>query len=137
MSLAVAFFVSLSPYLCDVNNTHFDAYRQYPLDEEQFAHCQRKVSTGTKNAVYKRYGITDRSSYCIDHAISLFAGGNNELENLWPNLKDEGGQCEKQGLETELLSGLEHGTITTEEVQQKLFEYVVQRKQELFGDSAL
>jgi hypothetical protein len=131
--MLVAFFMSLSPYLCTEANTHFDANRQYPADTTQFAHCQRDVSTGTKKRIYKDYGITDTYNYCIDHGISLFAGGNNEIANLWPNLKDEGGNCEKQGLETEILAKLEHGEMTTEEAQQELFNYVVQRKQELFG----
>lgn len=131
--LLVAFFLNLSPYLCSESNSDFDANRQFPSDTIEFAHCQRKVSSGTKKQIYKDYGIKDTYNYCIDHGISLFAGGNNEKENLWPNLKDSTGQCEKEGLETKILAQLEHGELTTEQAQQILFNYVVQRKQELFG----
>lgn len=128
-------FVSsdLSPYLCSDNNIDFDNFRSYPADNQQFAHCKRNVSSSVKAKIYEEYGIADHSAYCVDHALSLFAGGNNEMDNLWPNLKDSNGQCEKQGLETEVLSKLQKGEITTNEAQNLLINYVSQRKQELYS----
>lgn len=135
--LLVAFVLNnggLSPYLCDENNNDFDKFQQYESDSDTFPHCRRNVSSGLKKAIYNQYGIVDHSRYCIDHGISLFAGGNNEQENLWPNLKDDNGQCEKQGLETELLFKLQNGQISTSEAQVILSEYVEKRKQELYGN---
>lgn len=130
----LAAIVLNSSVFCDTSNKDFDGYRQNPADTEQFAHCKRKVSISTKNKIYENYGITgDHSMYCIDHGISLFAGGSNDIDNLWPNLKDDNGQCEKQGLETEVLTKLTEGEITTNEAQEILSDYVTKRKQELFG----
>jgi hypothetical protein len=120
---------------CESTNKDFDGYRQNTADTETFPHCKRNVSSNTKTKVYKNYGIIgDHSAYCIDHGVSLFAGGSNNIDNLWPNLKDENGQCEKQGLETEVESKLKNGDITTKEAQDILMDYVTKRKQELFGN---
>jgi hypothetical protein len=120
--------------LCDENNSDFDGYRQFPSDTQSFAHCTRDVSARTKKRIYADYGITNTKLYCIDHGVSLFAGGNNSQDNLWPNLKDENGQCQKQGLETRIESELKEGQITTVEAQEMLFDYMERRKQELYGE---
>jgi len=46
----------------------------------------RNVSYSTKLLVYKAYGIFHHvsGSYEVDHLIPLELGGNNEIQNLWP-----------------------------------------------------
>ena len=67
--------------------THPDRYR-YP---ENIAYCERDVSTEQKDEVFAAYrksgfklSYNNRSSYKVDHYISLCAGGSNNNENLWP-----------------------------------------------------
>lgn len=56
--------------------------------ERGYAGRVRKVSTATKRAVLKAYGIRCTTAcgkhYEIDHLISLELGGSNEPSNLWP-----------------------------------------------------
>lgn len=61
---------------------------RYP---ENIAYCERNVTTEQKDqifATYRNHGYrlshSERSSYKIDHFISLCAGGSNNNENLWP-----------------------------------------------------
>jgi hypothetical protein len=46
----------------------------------------RNVSSSTKDAVYREYGIFQHApySYEIDHIISLELGGSNDIANLYP-----------------------------------------------------
>jgi hypothetical protein len=119
--------------ICSPTNKDFAGYFNYPADTGTYSKCTRNVTSATKAKVYKQYGIVDHSNYCIDHGVSLFAGGSNEIDNLWPNLKDGNGQCEKQGLETEIYASLKKGIITTPQAQKRLYEYVEMRKRELYG----
>lgn len=48
----------------------------------------RRVSGGTKDRVYDRYGV--KKSNCrmdckIDHLIPIAIGGSNDIRNLWPH----------------------------------------------------
>ena len=61
---------------------------RYP---ENIGYCERDVPTEIKDevfAAYRKLGYrlteSTRSSYKIDHFISLCAGGSNNKENLWP-----------------------------------------------------
>jgi hypothetical protein len=57
-----------------------------------YAKCIRNVSTGTKEEVYKAYGLPgEHAGYCnteqgceVDHLISIEIGGANDQKNLWP-----------------------------------------------------
>lgn len=59
-----------------------------------YAGAHRDVTTKTKRAVYRAYGIKPtgyvdthgrwRSDFEIDHVISLQLGGSNDAKNLWP-----------------------------------------------------
>lgn len=46
----------------------------------------RHVSSSTKRAVYREYGITSHTAfqYEVDHLVSLELGGSNSIANLWP-----------------------------------------------------
>lgn len=46
----------------------------------------RNVPQSVKEQVYAEYGITHRApgEYEVDHLISLELGGNNSIQNLWP-----------------------------------------------------
>jgi len=59
---------------------------RYP---ENIAYCERDVSVDQKEQVFEAYRksgykLNHRSSYKVDHYISLCAGGSNNNENLWP-----------------------------------------------------
>ena len=57
---------------------------------EKIAICNRNVSAKTKDQVYKNYNVnlSDRILYTIDHKVPLFLGGSNDINNLWPQLKE-------------------------------------------------
>lgn len=73
--------------LCQNSST-----RRYP---EHIVYCERNVSSGTKNALYKMYDEKfgyqtrqmNRSEFKIDHFIPLSIGGSNGTDNLWPQHK--------------------------------------------------
>lgn len=61
--------------------------------------CKRNVTSATKNKVYKMYSVVDSEKvlYTIDHKISLFLGGSNHVDNLWPQLRsNSSAQLENQ-----------------------------------------
>jgi hypothetical protein len=52
-----------------------------------WAEAHRNVSQSTRQKVYARYGINyvpGSGDYEVDHLIPLELGGNNSVENLWP-----------------------------------------------------
>lgn len=120
-------------YFCSTPDKDYNGNIQYRADTEGVAHCKRNVTAATKTKIYKMYGITDRTNYCIDHGVSLFAGGNNNIDNLWPNLKDMDGQCGKEGLEKSVYMDLKNGIISTKRAQQLLIDYVANRKRDLYN----
>ncbi len=105
--------------LCTDQDRDFDGYRY----DEQIAHCRRNVSTSLKKRVYVAYGIPaeDRAGYEVDHRISLFAGGDNSIANLWP-LPDEDAR-RKAGVEEQLYLQLRAGDITQAEVIESLLSW--------------
>jgi len=100
-SLALLFSVFVSQYshaipevpdpqntpgsLCTVQDKDFKEFRY----EEQIAYCKRNVSRGFKKYIYALYRIPKkcRKQYTIDHLLPLAIGGNNNLQNLWPEHK--------------------------------------------------
>lgn len=58
--------------------------------KEQVAVCKRNVSVSLKDKVYAAYQVPvdQRALYTIDHKISLFLGGSNNQDNLWPQLRE-------------------------------------------------
>ena len=71
---------------CSITDKDFDEMRY----NNQIAHCKRNVNSSLKKYIYKTYNIdySNRSNYTIDHIIPLSLGGNNSIENLWPQNKD-------------------------------------------------
>jgi hypothetical protein len=98
--------------LCSATDADFDGLR-YP---EQIPHCVRNVSTQTKAAVKRKFGISpgEASRFSIDHRISLWAGGSNEVCNLVPidAVKHEN----KNAMEARLRARLQVGSVSHSEV---------------------
>lgn len=70
-----------------------------------YASKTRKVSKGLKKKVYVLYNIDweERSSYEVDHLISLQLGGSNDIKNLWPQAYEpRPGAHEKDAVENYL-----------------------------------
>lgn len=90
----------------------------------------RKVATHTRRQVFAKYGITKGHyrEYEVDHFISLELGGNNNLDNLFPQpyevyLSVNGksvrmGAREKDVVETNLHKRICRGEITVKEAQE-------------------
>ncbi|HUY29678.1 MAG TPA: HNH endonuclease signature motif containing protein [Acidimicrobiales bacterium] len=55
-----------------------------------YAESVRHVSEAEKTRVYAEYAIVRRTSgqYEVDHVVPLELGGNNSIENLWPEPND-------------------------------------------------
>ena len=66
-------------HLCSVNDRDFERFRY----GEQIPYCRRNVSSKTKEAICKSYGVTNRKNYTVDHIIPLSLGGSNDWKNLW------------------------------------------------------
>ena len=71
-----------------------------------YAKAVRNVSTATKDAVYRAYGIDrhfDGADGEVDHLVSLELGGSNSVANLFPeSASPRPGSHEKDRLENEL-----------------------------------
>ena len=104
--------------LCDRPTEH-----RYPAE---IPYCRRDVTTGTKNAVFRQYGIdfrdsgTSRADYKIDHLIPLCAGGSNDITNLWPQPKSA--YTITDPLEPLLCEQLSEGKIKQEEIVTLIIE---------------
>jgi hypothetical protein len=98
--------------LCSATDADFDGLR-YP---EQIPHCARNVSTQTKNAVKARFGVPRErwSRMQVDHRISLWAGGSNEVCNLVPI--DVVKHDNKNAMEARLRARLQVGSVSHSEV---------------------
>src|SRR5579859_1206056 len=85
----------------------------------------RHVTTATKRLVFQRYGIEwtkeNRKLYEVDHLISLELGGDNVVENLWPEpWEPKPGARQKDVVETTLHRRVCKGELTLEEAQAKI-----------------
>lgn len=94
--------------VCNVRNPDFKEYRY----REQIPYCGRNVSTSLKAYIYSLYQIPKkcRGNYTIDHFIPLSIGGDNSLENLWPEHKNV--KAERPNLEWDIYQKLKNGVIT-------------------------
>jgi len=103
---------------------------QEKLCQVGYTKTVRHVTTFTKHQVFKMYGITPGHfrEYEIDHFISLELGGDNSLNNLFPQpyevyLSVNGsnvrmGAREKDVVETNLHKKVCRGEITLKEAQE-------------------
>jgi len=99
------------------------------LCEKGYTKTVRSVNSRLKKEVFKRYGITKGHyrEYEVDHFISLELGGDNSIENLFPqpyevylnvNGKDiRMGAREKDVVETTLHRMICKGKMSPEEAQ--------------------
>lgn len=126
--LAVLFSLSLQahayptqpdPYetpgsVCTLKDSDYSE-RRYP---ERIIYCQRNVSSWTKAKIYDAYQIPAkcRSHYTIDHLIPLSIGGNNHIENLWPENKLV--KATRPHLEEDTYLALKNAEITQQEAIQ-------------------
>jgi hypothetical protein len=71
--------------LCTIKDPDFTTFRY----AEKIPYCERSVSGGLKNEVYRAYKIPAKciSQFTVDHFIPLSIGGSNNFENLWPEHK--------------------------------------------------
>lgn len=100
------------------------------LCEKGYTKRVRAVNARLKKEVFKRYGITRGhfKEYEVDHFISLELGGDNSLENLFPQpyevyLTVNGkslrmGAREKDVVETNLHRRICNGELTPEQAQE-------------------
>lgn len=104
--------------ICTFDNPDFIEKRY----GEQIPYCKRAVSGGKKRYIYSRYKIPSkcRGSYTIDHFYPLSIGGNNEVENLWPEHKKV--KDTRKNLEWEVYLALKAGDITQQEALDIIFE---------------
>lgn len=106
--------------LCDVHDPDYseDRYR------EKIPYCRRNVSSSTKRDIYRVYGIPSHCTkrYTIDHFVPLSLGGDNSLQNLWPEHKNV--KATRQNLETELYQKISKGKIS----QSEAVDVIYQRK---------
>ena len=70
---------------CHEIDSDFKEYRY----SEKVPYCQRNVPYRKRSEVYDIYNIprNQRRHYTIDHIIPLAIGGDNSLENIWPENK--------------------------------------------------
>lgn len=87
---------------------------------EKIAKCERDVIFVTKQKVYDLYSVKPscRKNYTIDHFIPLSLGGDNSIENLWPEHKAV--KALRQNLELDLFQDLRDGKISQAEAVRKI-----------------
>lgn len=94
--------------VCTTDHEDFTEYRY----AEEIPYCERNVSSGLKNQIYRDYGVPSdcKSEYTIDHFYPLSLGGDNSRENLWPEPKAV--KAIRNNLEMKLYKELSKGEIT-------------------------
>lgn len=87
---------------------------------EKIAKCERDVIYPTKVKIYEMYNVKSscRVNYTIDHFIPLSIGGDNSIENLWPEHKAI--KALRQNLELDLFQQLRDGKISQAEAIRKI-----------------
>lgn len=87
---------------------------------EKIAKCDRDVIYATKVQVYEMYNVKKscRVNYTIDHFIPLSIGGDNSIENLWPEHKAV--KSLRQNLELELFQLLRDAKISQAEAIRRI-----------------
>lgn len=105
--------------LCDVHDPDYsgDRYR------ESIPYCSRNVSSATKRDIYRVYGIPSRCTkrYTIDHFVPLSLGGDNSLQNLWPEHKNV--KATRKSLEQDLYNQLSKGQITQRKAVDSIYQH--------------
>jgi len=111
--------------LCTAQDPNFEKY-DYPA---HVAKCNRSVGPNEKAIIGKNYGIfkTDWNKYEFDHLIPLNAGGSDQIENIWPQPKDEA--LKKDVVEQQTYDGLKNGSLTQEQAIQMIRDW--------FGDNSI
>ncbi|MCB0349144.1 MAG: HNH endonuclease [Bdellovibrionales bacterium] len=104
--------------ICDTDNPDFTEYRY----KERIPYCKRNVSSRFKAYIYDLYNISERcrGNYTIDHFIPLSIGGDNTLENLWPEHKQI--KAERPNLEYDIYLKLKNGKITQKQAVQIIYD---------------
>ncbi|MBX3017350.1 MAG: hypothetical protein KF767_05635 [Bdellovibrionaceae bacterium] len=106
-------------FLCDVHDPDYaeDRYR------EKIPYCRRNVSSATKKDIYRVYGIPSRCTkrYTIDHFVPLSLGGDNSVQNLWPEHRNV--KATRQNLEQKLYVQISKGQITQDEAVDSIYQH--------------
>jgi len=107
--------------------------------ERGYSRRVRKVSTATKRAVMRAYGIDPdrRPDLEVDHLIALSLGGDNSIENLWPQLaRPLPGYHQKDRLEHRAWLDVCAGRLDLKYAQRRMAEDWVSFYAEVFGRPA-
>ncbi len=87
----------------------------------------RHVSSVTKRAVYKAYGVEPRQGICsgpegceVDHLVSIELGGSNAMKNLWIQPYEGFGAHAKDNLENWLHAAVCRGDIDLKDAQAEI-----------------
>ena len=108
---------SLTPgEFCDRQDPDYlgDAY------PEKIAKCERDVIYATKQKIYDLYSVKKscQVNYTIDHFIPLSIGGDNSVQNLWPEHKAI--KALRQNLELDLFQAVRDGKMSQAEAVRKI-----------------
>ncbi len=103
--------------ICDESDRDFAGYRY----KERIPYCERNVSSELKAHIYDTYGIPEkcRGFYTIDHLIPLSIGGNNSIENLWP--EHQAIKKTRLHLEQEIFEAVSNGQMTQKEAMDIIY----------------
>jgi len=116
-------------YPRDIKGDVYSNLQDGVLCQVGYTKTVRHVSVSTRRLVFKRYGITRGhwGEYEVDHFISLALGGNNSIQNLFPQpyevyLSVNGknlrmGAREKDVVENNLHKKICRGEITPKQAQ--------------------
>lgn len=104
--------------ICSEVDPDFSEYRY----GENIPYCRRDVATDLKTQIYINYHVPleCRNRYTIDHLIPLSVGGNNSIENLWPEHKKV--KETRANFEYNLYLDLKAGRITQQEAVDRVYE---------------
>jgi hypothetical protein len=86
------------------------------VDGLTYSKRHRATTSGMKAEVFRRYGMSvphaNRGEWEIDHLVPLCAGGQDALENLWPQYREgQWGFPVKDKLEAEACREVCHGHV--------------------------
>lgn len=106
--------------LCSTDDPDFEELR-YPA---RIAYCKRNVDESKKAEVAANYRVPkeDWDQYEFDHFIPLSIGGNDSIDNIWPQRLDSAKR--KDQLEDELFHQLSQGQISQSEAVRKIKAWV-------------
>ncbi len=108
--------------------------------ERGYSRRVRKVSTATKRAVMRAYGIDpDRHPRLeMDHSVPLCLGGSNDKRNLWPQLaRPEPGYLTKDKTEWRAHLLVCSGQMDLQYAQRRMAEDWISFHREVFAQKAI